>query len=743
MLNQKIEQLLKYEVIIIDSGTDNSNEIVNLFKNKAPNLFVYKKVDNCSNRSLLRNIGAELAKYELLFFLDNDMLIPSTYLQERYNFHKNNRNLIVCGRRKTLIDFNMGKIGENLLNNNFSKLDLLPWYDDERLQQNINFESWRYVYSHSLSVCKDLFYKVNGFTNEFGNVWGGEDIELSYKMFKDGASFYFMKEPAIYHQGHFSQSAKEQNNSLDSSRLFVQLHNSYNCELFMCYPTVSISKVYENCFTFLNNYYKTKSQIYPNVSELEYFDLILGFILGMNDECYAENVRLGIFLPFENKSKKNILILSSIIDFLSDIQVCILSEAIRVSDNIYFKSDIENDKIIEMFEDCGYKINIKNNNEYKKIILIDYKGNGVIQIMLPDLFSPQKRYIYLSLAGKLLEHNKRVVLREKRNSEKLNYEDYGLNDEKICKLNNCFRLQYGSISSMYLTSFSNTSKDITYLLPDFPYNFIIRDEDYITDIDIIPNKYKKSSFIDKKLYSNIAFSLVSMDIKNIKKVYDTEEQNYILTFMENGYYEDSIDMILDFFHIYKKGKNINLVIKMPNYKIQVKNAYPFHNEMSKYQKLLNCERKINNDKFLLMNKIDELKLKNNVKIIEDNLKFNEIITLISKSKYMLSLSKISNVGPEVYAGILLKKKIFIASHYYLPEELENFVIRISSKIVNAAMALDLPISSNNIHYYLFDIDKNDLLIKINNNQINVDYITENIEKKLNENFEKIFNCFIK
>ncbi|HAH61604.1 MAG TPA: hypothetical protein DCL73_05860 [Treponema sp.] len=224
--NQKIDANINYEVIVVDSGNDESKLIVKHFIEQKPKIFTYKKIKYCSNRALLRNTGVSLTNYNLILFLDNDMLVPPEYLQVHYNVHKENKNLLVCGRRRTLVNFKLNEIGEDILMHNFSLLEKLPWYDDERLEQNIGFESWRYVYTHSMSVSKDLFLKVGGFTNKFGNVWGGEDIEASYKMFQKGAEFKFLTEPVIYHQGHFSQSTSEQHSAISSSRLFVRTLNS-------------------------------------------------------------------------------------------------------------------------------------------------------------------------------------------------------------------------------------------------------------------------------------------------------------------------------------------------------------------------------------------------------------------------------------------------------------------------------------------------------------------------------------
>lgn len=744
--NQIIDSSLDYEVIVIDSGNDESRKIVEFFASKNPKRFIYKKIRYSSNRALLRNKGAILSKFNLLFFLDNDMLIPSDYLQQHYNAHNNKERLIVCGRRKTLTDFDISNIGTEILLNSFSKLDLLPWYDDERLKQNLKLESWRYVYTHSLSVKKDFFFKVGGLTSDFGNVWGGEDIELSYKLFQIGATFHFLLEPAIYHQGHFSQSAKEQQSSISSSRLFAKLHNSYNSELFLCYPTITVSDIYEDAFRFIEDYHKKNKQIYLSKSFIREFNLILAYI----SDSACENIispktRLGAFLPHKNKSLDKVLVLHSIFDFPTNIQDCIFSEAVRVSKNIYFEKESKREQILNMIKRCGYNAKIEMVKNYKKIELTNYKGNGVIQFTLPDLYSPQKRFIFLSLAAKLLEYNKRIVLWEKRNSEYINDEEMGLEYEIAKKLNKCFRLHYGTIPTLYITPYSNTAQDTIQLIPNIPQNFIILDENYFIDNNsYVPTKFNKCTILSNKFFSSISFSIVYNKVQEWEKqkmLHNPKEQNNILTFMENGYFEDSMEEILDAFFSLHKQKNLHLIIKMPNYITQLENAYPFHNQSSKKHKNVNYERKIINDKFLLMNKIRELGLEDRITILNQNYKFSEIITLISNSKYVIELSKILNPGPEIYAGLLLKKTVIIPYHFVIPDELQKFFIRIPSKTKLAADCLRLPTNSQNLHYKLFEIETQQLITALNKKYKQI-AIRKIILENLNKKYKQILNYLI-
>lgn len=747
--NQKLDANINYEVIVVDSGNDKSKLIVKHFIEQKPKIFYYKKIKYCSNRALLRNTGVALTNYNLILFLDNDMLVPPEYLQVHYNVHKENKNLIVCGRRRTLVNFKLNEIGEDILMYNFSLLEKLPWYDDERLKQNIGFESWRYFYTHSMSVGKDLFLKAGGFTNKFGNVWGGEDIEASYKMSQKGAEFKFLTEPVIYHQGHFSQSTSEQPSGISSSRLFVKLHNTYQAELFLALPTPSFSFVYENAFIAIENYHKSTKQEFPSKNTLKYFDLVLGVVFGFEDENLKTNqkkLRLGVFLPQKNQTVVKTLILNSIFKFPSDIQACIISEAFRVSKNIFFEESAKIEDITKIAQQTGIEVIVEKTGKYFVASIKKYIGNGSVYILLPDVLSPQKRFVFESLASKLIQNGKRVSLGDKRNSENLSEEDYALNSEEAEKLSKYFRLCYGSIPCTYITPYSATYNNSIYVFPNTKNNFIIREEDFsVMPFTSLPARFSNSRMIDAESYSLAAFSTVKDAIDSCKKylTYPVQEEYDFCYFAENGYYEDSIKEILTVFQTYViENRKAKLLVKLPDYKNQLKYAYPFHNECSKKMKLMLTDHKFQSDFNNIENRIKELGITDNVTILHENLKFEKIISLILKSRVLLSLSKIITTGPEVYAALLLNKHVIIPEHYIIASELRKYCTVIHSDEKLASSALDLPCTSKNIRYRLYDFDFDSLLKTFIESNYRTEKIPEETIQMLYQKFINIMQCFL-
>ena len=96
-----------YEIIVVNDGsTDNSQNIINEYKNKYPKLIKAYKKEN-EGLSSARNYGIDKANGEYLLFVDSDDYVSDNYLNILDNYVKSNNPDILV--------FNFNAVNDNLI----------------------------------------------------------------------------------------------------------------------------------------------------------------------------------------------------------------------------------------------------------------------------------------------------------------------------------------------------------------------------------------------------------------------------------------------------------------------------------------------------------------------------------------------------------------------------------------------------------------------------------------------------
>ncbi len=98
ILHQTYKQ---FEVILINDGSkDNSQAIIDSYKNKCPEIIkAYSQINQGVAKT--RNKGIDLANGEYLCFIDNDDYIEKDYLERLLSaIQKENSELVICGYRR-------------------------------------------------------------------------------------------------------------------------------------------------------------------------------------------------------------------------------------------------------------------------------------------------------------------------------------------------------------------------------------------------------------------------------------------------------------------------------------------------------------------------------------------------------------------------------------------------------------------------------------------------------------------
>jgi glycosyltransferase involved in cell wall biosynthesis len=182
ILNQSMT-LQSYEVIVIDDGSDQSIE--NLISSdvtliRTPHL----------GAAAARNRGIKIAKGEIIIFIDSDILVEETFIENHYNFHAENDKMVALGAR-----FHMDATGA--IQSIDTRFKLLERYSKKISDLN---HPWFMTYTCNVSLQRKM-----ALTEQFDEnyvFWGLEDSEWAYRLYCQGLNFAFLETVNSRHLFH-------------------------------------------------------------------------------------------------------------------------------------------------------------------------------------------------------------------------------------------------------------------------------------------------------------------------------------------------------------------------------------------------------------------------------------------------------------------------------------------------------------------------------------------------------------
>jgi len=205
-----------FEVIVVDDGsTDDSPYIVREFQDLLDLRYIWKP-DRGFRVAEARNLGIKLARGNIIVFLDCGVLAGNDFIRSHIIEHQRTTSpAVVIGY---VYGFNEGgRISSELANlldhchveNLISECQLQTGYNDIRdkiyssCRDELEFitDPWCLFWTCNASVTKELLFKVGLFDEEFKS-WGGEDIELGYRLYKDGARYVLCRAAVAIHYPH-------------------------------------------------------------------------------------------------------------------------------------------------------------------------------------------------------------------------------------------------------------------------------------------------------------------------------------------------------------------------------------------------------------------------------------------------------------------------------------------------------------------------------------------------------------
>ena len=230
--------LESFEVIVIDDGgIDNSEDVTRSFSDKL-NIKYFWQEDKGFRAGKARNVGTAIAEGKYIVYLDTGVLLATGSLEEHLFRHKvSTHPIAIVGY---VYGFDLDEEGvkkmESVISPNnvdaiLSELDQQGMYDIRQAQYDDmghNISDWPapfdLFWTCHVSAEREELIKAGMFDERF-NSWGGEDVDLGVRLFRNNNMFIVDKSMASFHWPH----PKEVKDIGESSKSAAELiHSKYN-----------------------------------------------------------------------------------------------------------------------------------------------------------------------------------------------------------------------------------------------------------------------------------------------------------------------------------------------------------------------------------------------------------------------------------------------------------------------------------------------------------------------------------
>lgn len=202
----------RFQVVVADDGsTEDIGAIVDTYRHALAIGLVRQERDEFG-AARARNLGAQGLGTDVLIFLDADCIPDRDLVAHHAWWHARASNLVVVGTRRGIdssgfepVDIAAGDAdlaaaaGEPDERGRFVPDDWRQLFYRRTRRLLVGDSAFRTGLSSNLSVRRERFDAAGGFSKDF-RAWGGEDTELSWRLWNDGAFFVPDDTAVAYHQ---------------------------------------------------------------------------------------------------------------------------------------------------------------------------------------------------------------------------------------------------------------------------------------------------------------------------------------------------------------------------------------------------------------------------------------------------------------------------------------------------------------------------------------------------------------
>lgn len=224
-----------YSVYVVDDGSTEAIQsiITDEIRNKLSINYISQQVNK--GRAKARNDGSKAGKSELIIFNDCDRIPCASFIENHaQSFIGNGHEKIVIGIPKEIYAqkdeaiWNIINEKNHLARHTRFTSNVLSLYGSNG--ETDSYIPWISTFSGNMSIKRDVFEKY--MFDEHFTAWGFENIELGYRMYKDGIRFSCNHYAINYHMAH-KRSANSYTNGIEWSINYMQEKYDMRSEISM------------------------------------------------------------------------------------------------------------------------------------------------------------------------------------------------------------------------------------------------------------------------------------------------------------------------------------------------------------------------------------------------------------------------------------------------------------------------------------------------------------------------------
>lgn len=239
----------RLQIIVVDDGSSENNQFI-IEKYKAHfSLEYYFQEDLGFRAASARNLGLMHAKGELTLFVDAGVLLDKKAVHE--HVHAYQKNIVNIGLSYGFNEFTtqhaeqLCRLTQQLKTKAFDFthfINELKQYSDCRIPwlESIDFDLSRCRHPYLIfwtchvAVPTHLLKQVAGFDESFTS-WGGEDVDLSYRLYQQGCQFQIVQQA---YSLHYPQNKNENNRKISANKNCDYLAEKHNNDIFTKHKTM-------------------------------------------------------------------------------------------------------------------------------------------------------------------------------------------------------------------------------------------------------------------------------------------------------------------------------------------------------------------------------------------------------------------------------------------------------------------------------------------------------------------------